>query len=51
MDREEKGTMGSPVRRFSGEAVLVVADGELSMVGDGERDKHGARTMTANPGA
>jgi hypothetical protein len=38
MNREEKGRMGSPAGLFSGEAVLVVVDVEVSGGYDREED-------------
>jgi hypothetical protein len=38
MDREKKGRMGSPARRFFGEAVLVINVGGFPMICDGKDD-------------
>jgi hypothetical protein len=47
MDREKKGRMGSPARSFSGEAVLVVADGEAPVGCDSGEVADKVRTRAA----
>jgi hypothetical protein len=47
MDREKKERMGSPARSFSGEAVLVVANGEAPVGRDGGEVADEVRTRAA----